>query len=220
MVQVSGNSQPKVWINGQYMPANKGIDGKWYVEIDGKHVEVDPNDLFGINSKWEELNQSFEEQKVKHAGWRQHWLDLQGKASSAYDAAGSAYKQASKKYNEVTQGLNFSELEGSQREEAKQYRADMSTAGAQKRRAVSDSIFYGILYAGLHKFAELSITYAGINYTSQFILSFSITRGFFSANLQSIIKYSPIMPTLKICINIKKYSESIFLGIIKFKYPT
>ena len=79
MVQVSGNSQPKVWINGQYMPANKGIDGKWYVEIDGKHVEVDPNDLFGINSKWEELNQSFEEQKVKHAGWRQHWLDLQGK---------------------------------------------------------------------------------------------------------------------------------------------
>ena len=83
------------------MPANKGIDGKWYVEIDGKHVEVDPNDLFGINSKWEELNQSFEEQKVKHAGWRQHWLDLQGKASSAYDAAVSAYKQASKKYNEV-----------------------------------------------------------------------------------------------------------------------
>ena len=145
MVQVSGNSQSKVWINGQYMPANKGIDGKWYVEIDGKHVEVDPNDLFGINSKWEELNQSFEEQKVKHAGWRQHWLDLQGKASSAYDAAVSAYKQASKKYNEVTQGLNFSELEGSQREEAKQYRADMSTAGAQKRRAVSDSIFYGRL---------------------------------------------------------------------------
>lgn len=96
MVQVSGNSQPKVWINGQYMPANKGIDGKWYVEIDGKRVEVNPNDLFGINSKWEELNQSFEEQKVKHAGWRQHWLDLQGKASSAYDAAVSAYKQASK----------------------------------------------------------------------------------------------------------------------------
>ena len=39
------------------MPANKGIDGKWYVEIDGKRVEVDPNDLFGMNSKWEELNQ-------------------------------------------------------------------------------------------------------------------------------------------------------------------
>ena len=70
---------------------------------------------------------------------------MQSKASTAYDAAISAYKQASKKYNEVTQGLNFSELEGSQREEAKQYRADMSTAGTQKRRAVSDSIFYGRL---------------------------------------------------------------------------
>ena len=72
-------------------------------------------------------------------------LDLLGKASSAYDAAVSAYKQASKKYNEVRQGLNFSELEGSQREEAKQYRADISTAGKQKRRGDSHSIFYGRL---------------------------------------------------------------------------
>lgn len=147
MVQVSGNSQPKVWINGHYMPASKGVDGNWYVEIDGQRVKVDPNDLFGMNSKWEELNSDFEEQKEKHAGWRQHWLDLQGKASAAYTAAKSAYKQAYTKYEEVTQGLNFSELEGSQREEAKQYRADMSSAGTQKRRAVSDSIFYGRLAA-------------------------------------------------------------------------
>ena len=60
---------------------------------------------------------------------------------------GYSEKEASKKYNEVTQGLNFSELEGSQRKEAKQYRYEMADAGAQKRRAVSDSIFYGRLAA-------------------------------------------------------------------------
>lgn len=144
---VSNNTQPKVWINGQYMPANKGVDGNWYVEVDGKRVKVDPNDLFGMNQHWEELDKSFEERKEFHAGWKDHWMALQGKASEAYNAAIGAYKEASKKYNEVTQGLNFSELEGSQREEAKQYRYEMADAGAQKRRAVSDSIFYGRLAA-------------------------------------------------------------------------
>ena len=148
MVQVSNQSQqPKVWINGQYMPANKEADGKWYVEIDGKRVEVDPNDLFGVNKHWEELDKSFEERKEFHNGWKNHWLALQGLAGEAYDAAIGAYKNASRKYAEITQGLSFSELAGSKKEEAQQYMVEMSTAGSQKRRAVSDSIFYGRLAA-------------------------------------------------------------------------
>ncbi len=145
MVQVSNQSQPKVWMNGQYIPANKGTDGKWYVEIDGKRVKVDQNDLFGLNSNWEKLDKSFEDRKEFHAGWKQHWLDLAGAAGDAYNAAIGAYKDATKKYNEVTQGLSFSELQGSQKEEAKQYKAEISSASSQKRRAVSDSIFYGRL---------------------------------------------------------------------------
>ena len=129
------------------MPANKSIDGKWFVEIDGKRIEVDPNDLFGVNSRWEELDKSFEKRKEFHAGWKEHWMALQGKASEAYSAAIGAYKEASKKYNEITQGLKFAELKGTQKEEAKQYRYEMADAGTKKRRAVSDSIFYGRLAA-------------------------------------------------------------------------
>ena len=138
-------SQPKVWMNGQYMPANKGVDGKWYVEIDGKRVEVDPNDVFGMNSKWEELDQSFEERKEFHATWRDHWLQLQQAAGEAYTKAKEAYSLASRKYSEIVQGLSFSELEGSRKKEAKQYRAEMSDANTQRIRATSDSIFYGRL---------------------------------------------------------------------------
>lgn len=146
MVQVSKNTQQaKIWINGHYMPANKGTDGNWYVEIDGKHIKVDPNDLFGINKQWENLNESFEERKNFHAGWKDHWMALQEKASKAYNTAIEAYKEASKKYNEVTQGMKYSELEGLQRKEAQEYRYQMTDADAQKRRAVSDSIFYGRL---------------------------------------------------------------------------
>lgn len=146
VVHVSNQSQqPKVWINGQYMPASREADGKWYVEVDGKLVEVDPNDLFGVNSHWEELDASFEERKEFHKGWKNHWLALQGLAGDAYNAAIGAYKTASQKYAEVTQGLSFSELTGSKKKEAQQYMTEMSAAGSQKRRAVSDSIFYGRL---------------------------------------------------------------------------
>ncbi len=146
MVQVSRKAQqPKVWVNGQYMPANKSGDGTWYVEIDGKRVKVDPNDLFGMNNHWENLDKSFEERKSFHAKWKEHWLALQQKASCAYSTAIGTYKEASKKYNEVTQGLKISELRGTQLKEAKEYQSQMTSAGAQKRRATSDSIFYGRL---------------------------------------------------------------------------
>ncbi len=147
MVQVSNQTQSKVWINGQYLPAKEGIDGKWYVEIDGKRVEVDKNDLFGINKHWQKLDESFEERKGFHNKWKNYWLALQGKASEAYNSAISAYDTAAKKYNEVTHGLSFSELEGHQLKEAKVYKTQMTDAGSQRRRATSDCIFYGRLAA-------------------------------------------------------------------------
>ena len=91
------------------------------------------------------MDASFEERKEFHKGWKNHWLALQGLAGDAYNAAIGAYKTASQKYAEVTQGLSFSELTGSKKKEAQQYMTEMSAAGSQKRRAVSDSIFYGRL---------------------------------------------------------------------------
>lgn len=56
---VNNQSQPKVWMNGHYVPAQKDTNGKWYVEVDGKRVEVDPNDLFGVNSNITEWPEHF-----------------------------------------------------------------------------------------------------------------------------------------------------------------
>jgi len=146
---VNNHSQAKVWVNGHYMPANKGVDGKWYVEIDGKRVEVDPNDLFGMNSKWEELDQSFEEQKENRKGWMQHWQELQGKASEMYTAASNTFRKTSTIYEEFMRktGRKYSELTGAQKAEADGYLAEMSSARKQKNRASSDSIFYGRMAA-------------------------------------------------------------------------
>ena len=48
---VNNNSeQAKVWINGQYKVATQTSNGDWFVEIDGKKVKVDKNDLFGVNN--------------------------------------------------------------------------------------------------------------------------------------------------------------------------
>ena len=134
--------QPKVWMDGHYVSANKASDGKWYVEVNGVKKEVDKNDLFGMNN-WDKLNASFEEQLASHDKWKQHWLTLQGNASKAYENAIAAFKNSSKKYEEITQGCKINELEGSKKKEAKEYYANMTSASASKRRAVSDSIFYG-----------------------------------------------------------------------------
>ena len=53
---ITTQNQAKVWINGQYRTA-VNTNGKWYVEIDGKRIEVDPNDIFGINSNITECPQ-------------------------------------------------------------------------------------------------------------------------------------------------------------------
>lgn len=50
MSSITNDTQPKVWINGQYLPATQDkVSGDWYVVIDGKKVKVDKNDLFGVN---------------------------------------------------------------------------------------------------------------------------------------------------------------------------
>lgn len=146
-VTSSNTQQPKVWMDGHYVSANKASDGKWYVEVDGVKKEVDKNDLFGMNN-WDKLNESFDEQLASHDKWKQHWLTLQGNASKAYENAIAAFKKSSKKYEEITQGCKINELEGTKKKEAKEYYASMTSASASKRRAVSDSIFYGYMAAG------------------------------------------------------------------------
>lgn len=47
---VKHSEQAKVWVDGQYQTATKTSNGDWFVEINGKQVKVDKNDLFGINS--------------------------------------------------------------------------------------------------------------------------------------------------------------------------
>ena len=146
-VTSSNTQQPKVWMDGHYVPANKASDGKWYVEVDGVKKEVDKNDLFGMNN-WDKLNASFEEQLASHDKWKQHWLTLQDNASKAYENAIAAYKNFSKKYEEITQGCKINELEGTKKKEAKEYYANMTSASASKRIAVSNTIFYGYMAAG------------------------------------------------------------------------
>ena len=58
----TGDNIGKVWYNGQYRPAEKGADGKLYVVDDnGERIEVDPNDLLGMNSDITEYPQKMVE---------------------------------------------------------------------------------------------------------------------------------------------------------------
>lgn len=140
-VTSSNNEMPKVWYSGHYVAAKQ--DGnKFYIEVNGVKKEVDKNDLFGMNS-WEKLNESFEEQIENHNKWKNHWQELQNKASEMYENAVATFKKSSKKYYEITQGRNLNELEGTKKEEAKQYYSDMRSAKSTQIRSASDSNFYG-----------------------------------------------------------------------------
>ena len=145
-VTSSNREMPKAWYNGHSFPA-KQEGSKFYIEVNGVKKEVNKNDLFSMND-WDKLNESFDEQLASHDKWKQHWLTLQGNASKAYKNAIDAFKKSSKKYEEITQGCKINELEGAKKKEAKQYYANMTSASASKRRAVSDSIFYGYMAAG------------------------------------------------------------------------
>lgn len=137
----SNNEMPKAWYKGHYFPT-KQEGSKFYIEVNGVKEEVDKNDLFGMNS-WEKLDESFEEQIENHEKWKNHWQELQNKASVMYENAIATFKKSSKKYNEITQGRSLNELEGTKKEEAKQYYSDMRSAKSTQIRSVSDSIFYG-----------------------------------------------------------------------------
>jgi len=137
-------------INGRKYPVFSDNNGKKYVVIDGKRVNIkDP--LFKAKAdnayNWEKLDESFEEQKSSHKSWKEHWLSQQGKAGEIYESAISAYKNAKKQYEEIlsSAGCEFKELQGSAKQEAEEYHSAMTSASAQKRRAISDSIFYGRL---------------------------------------------------------------------------
>ena len=145
-VTSSNREMPKAWYNGHSFPA-KQEGSKFYIEVNGVKKEVNKNDLFGMNN-WDKLNESFDEQLASHDKWKQHWLTLQGNASKAYENAIAAFKESSKKYEEITQGCKINELEGTKKKEAQEYYANMTSASASKRRAVSDSIFYGYMAAG------------------------------------------------------------------------
>ena len=145
-VTSSNREMPKAWYKGHYFPV-KQEGSKFYIEVNGVKEKVDKNDLFGMNN-WDKLNESFEEQLASHDKWKQHWLTLQGNASKAYENAIAAYKNFSKKYEEITQGCKINELEGTKKKEAKEYYASMTSASSSKRRAVSDSIFYDYMAAG------------------------------------------------------------------------
>lgn len=144
-VTSSNREMPKAWYNGHYLPA-KQEGSKFYIEVNGVKKEVNKNDLFGMNN-WDKLNESFEEQLASHDKWKQHWLTLQGNASKAYENAIAAFKNSSKKYEEITQGCKINELEGTKKKEAQEYYANMTSASASKRRAVSNTIFYGYMAA-------------------------------------------------------------------------
>ena len=109
-VTSSNREMPKAWYNGHYLPA-KQEGSKFYIEANGVKKEVYKNDLFGMNN-WDKLNESFDEQLASHDIWKQHWLTLQGNASKAYEIAIAAFKESSKKYEEITQGCKIYELEG------------------------------------------------------------------------------------------------------------
>ena len=53
----------------------------------------------------------------------------------------------SEKYYEITQGRNLNELKGTEKKEAQEYYANMTSASSRKRIAVSNTIFYGYMAA-------------------------------------------------------------------------
>ena len=142
-VTSSNREMPKAWYNGHYHPA-KQEGNKFYIEVNGVKIDVDKNDLFSMNSN-KKLDKSFEEQKANHTKWEKHWLDLKDAANLMYENATVSYKNAYKKFSEITQGKKIDDLEGSKKEEAKAFYADMRNSTSAKIRGESDSIFYGRL---------------------------------------------------------------------------
>lgn len=134
MSLVTNNSeQPRVWVDGQYLPATKASNGEWFVEIDGKKVKVDKNDLFGINS-----NLTEHPQKLVN-----YYDDLIAKNEEKIDylkATGEAIKSQMKGVKEQFDDLlnkfgvkKYSDIDDkSQQAEAKKFYADLSSLRSAK----------------------------------------------------------------------------------------
>ena len=138
---VNTQNQPKVWINGEYRPATLDSNGKWYVEIDGKRVEVDPNDLFGMNSNITETPQNmidfYEEQLTKNDE-KKDYLQALG------DSIKENLKSAKDKYNSLLSSLgvkSFREINDSAQytEAQEQYR---NIAGLKKDKISNSNRYY------------------------------------------------------------------------------
>ena len=156
MVQVSRKAQqPKVWVNGQYMPANKSTDGNWYVEIDGKRVKVDPNDLFGMNksltstpehfiSYYENIIEDSKNTRKTLAKLESSLKDQLSIAKEKYNTFLSSI--GVKKYNEITNAT--------QRTTAREYRKDLSNISGDITRTKND--YYGECLRGFDACLEKS----------------------------------------------------------------
>ena len=128
MSLVTKNSeQAKVWVNGQYLPATKASNGEWFVEIDGKRVKVDKNDLFGLNSNLTEHPQrlvNYYDKLIAENNEKIDYLKATGEALKA------RLKGVQKQYYGLLSkfGVNkYSDIDDeTQKAEAKKFYTDMS----------------------------------------------------------------------------------------------
>ena len=119
----------------------------FYVDDNGKRIYINLEELRTtsiMNDKWADIKEGCKEQQKFHAKWRDKWLALAGAANEKYKAGMEALKLATRKYTKLLNelGCKYSELRGSEREEANQYLSDISDASRMKNRGSSDSIFY------------------------------------------------------------------------------
>ena len=124
MSLVTNNSeQAKVWVNGQYLPATKASNGEWFVEIDGKRVKVDKNDLFGVNNNLTGLV-NYYDKLIAENNEKIDYLKATGEALKAQ------LKGVQKQYYGLLSkfGVNkYSDIDDeTQKAEAKKFYTDMS----------------------------------------------------------------------------------------------
>lgn len=118
MTAISNSTQTTVIYRGHSETATfDKTSGKWYVEIDGKRVVVDPNDLFGMNndSRIEKFDEEIKEGKAMVAkyctlfdnalesvrGYRRNFNDFlrENEVSSLHDLSGEEYEEGKEIYD-------------------------------------------------------------------------------------------------------------------------
>ena len=128
MSLVTNNSeQAKVWVNGQYLPATKASNGEWFVEIDGKRVKVDKNDLFGVNNNLTEHPQrlvNYYDKLIAENNEKIDYLKAKGEALKAQ------FKGVQKQYYGLLSKFGvdkYSDIDDeAQKAEAKKFYSDLS----------------------------------------------------------------------------------------------